>query len=135
MSKKKNVSRTIKNGSILHSRDEFFQYEGKYRKPGYQNKGNYRKVAVIDSNRRNDLAVVKLHSKSGIALPSGKACFKPFVETLDNDNRRIRIGRKFIYRGQHISKRDVSAIKKECFNNPKYKNKNKKKVRRMKRRS
>jgi hypothetical protein len=139
MRRNKNVSKKIPNGAILHTRDEYFHNEGKYRKSGYKNKGNYRKVVVIDSNRRDDLAVVKLHKSSGTELPSKRAFYKPIVETLDDENKRIRasFGKsgKFIAKGKPLSQRDVSAIKKDCFNNPKYRFKNRKKVQRIKNRN
>ena len=92
--KRKNVSQTIPNGTILQTRDEYLHNEGKYKKPGYENKGNYRKVAIVDSNRENQFAVVKLYSESGKELPSGKSRYKPFVETLDNEGNRIKEGKK-----------------------------------------
>ena len=132
MGKKKNRSKTVKNGTILQTRDEYLHGQKNYRKAGWENKGNYRKVTVVDSNRNDELAVVKLYSKSGAELPSGKSNYKPFVETLDDDNRRIKIGKKFIPNGKRLSKQDVAVIKKDCFTNPKYRHKNKKKVRRIK---
>ena len=58
--KRTNVSQKIPNGRTLQTRDEFFEGQEKYRKPGYENKGLYRKVVVVDSNRADELAVVKL---------------------------------------------------------------------------
>lgn len=130
--KRKNVSQTIPNGTILQTRDEFLDGQKGYKKEGYEKKGNYRKVVVIDSNRDNDVAVVKLYSKSGQDLPSKKAKFKPFVETLDDNKNRIRESGKFIPNGQTLEKSDVVAIKKESFTAPKVRFKNKKKVRKIK---
>ena len=118
--------------TILQTRDEFLHGQGSYRKPGYLKKGNYRKVVVVDSNRNDDLAVVKLYSESGKDLPSKKSKFKPFVETLDNESERIRTSKKFIPNGQHLDKKDVLAIKKESFLSPNVRYKNKKKVRKIK---
>jgi len=109
---KKNISKTISNGTILQTRDEYLHNQGKYRKPGYKNKGNYRKVAVIDSNKNDELAVVKLYSNSGTKLKHSSSKYKPFVETLDDKNKRIKVGKKFISNGQKLSKEDVSIIKK-----------------------
>ena len=83
---KRNVSKNIRNGTILQTRDEYLHNEGSYRKKGYEKKGNYRKVAVIDSNRNDELAVVKLYSKGGEELKGTKSRYKPFVEALDNEN-------------------------------------------------
>jgi hypothetical protein len=128
----RNISKNVPNGTILHTRDEYLKDSGAYRKPGYKNKGNYRKVVVVDSNRNDDLAVVKLYSKSGEELFDTDSRYKPFVETLDDENNRIRVGWKFIRKNQRLSKRNVAKIKKDCFTNPKYRYKNKKKVRRIK---
>lgn len=130
--RKRNISKNVPNGTILHTRDEFLKDSGSYRKPGYKNKGNYRKVVVIDSNRNDDLAVVKLYSKSGKGLKGTNSRYKPFVETLDDENKRIKVGRKFIRGKQKLSKENVYTIKKDCFTNPTYRYKNKKKVRRIK---
>ena len=127
--KNRNVSQNIPNGTILQTRDEYIFGSQNYKKPGYQNKGNYRKVAVIDSNRRNDLAIVKLYSKSGQPLKNTASRYKPFVEIMDDTGKRIRIGAKFIDKGQRLSKENVTAIKKDCFTNSSVKYKNRKKVR------
>lgn len=129
---KKNVSKTVFNGTILQTRDEYLHNEGSYRKKGYEKKGNYRKVAVIDSNKNDELAIVKLYSKSGDELEGTKSRYKPFVETLDDENKRVKISKKFIPNGQKLSGKNIATIKKDCFNNPKYRYKNKKKVRRIK---
>ena len=76
--KNKNVSKNVPNGLILHTRDEYFESQGTYRKPGYQNRGNYRKAVVIDSNKNDDLAVVKIVS-SGKKLKYSNLKYKPFV--------------------------------------------------------
>ena len=132
MSKSKNISKNVPNGTILQTRDEFLHNEGNYRQPGYKNKGNYRKVVVIDSNRNDDLAIVKLYSKSGTSLFGTNSRYKPFVETLDNENKRIRVGRKFVRNGQLLSKQNISQIKIDCFTTPNVRYKNKKKVSKIK---
>ncbi len=132
--KRKNVSQTISNGTILQTRDEYLHNEGNYRKPGYENRGNYRKVVVVDSNRENHLAVVKLYSQSGTELPSKKSRYKPFVETLDNKGKRIKASEKFIFNGQQLSKEDITVIKIDSFKSPNVRYKNKKKVRKIKNR-
>ena len=112
MSKKKNVSQKVRNGTILQTRDDYIFGSKGYIKPGYKKKGNYRKVAVIDSNKRDDLAIVKLFSSSGQPLKGTTSRYKPFVEILDNKGKRIRIGAKFLDKGQRLSKENVAIIKK-----------------------
>lgn len=129
--KNRNISKSIPNGTVLHTRDEYIKGSENYRKPGCQNKGNYRKVAVVDSNRHDDLAVVKLTTK-GKPLPKEKATYKAFVETLDDKGKPIRIGPKFISRGAKISKQAISIIKKDSFKDSKTRKSNRRKVRDMK---
>ena len=129
--KNRNVSKNIPNGTILHTRDEYIYGSQNYRKPGYQNKGNYRKVAVVDSNRHDDLAVVKMTTK-GKTLPGEKSTYKPFVETLDDKGKPIRIGSKFISRGAKLSKKAISIIKRDSFKDSKTRKRNRRKVRDMK---
>ena len=67
--KSKNVSKTVKQGLIVHTRDEYFKGAKDYRKPGYEKyAGNYRQAAVVDSNRKDQLALVKL-TTSEKAIP------------------------------------------------------------------
>ena len=132
IARNKNVSKTVENGMIIQTRDEYFSGQGSYRKPGYKNKGNYRQGAVIDSNVNNDLVVVKLYSHSGKEIPGSVSRFKPFVETHDDENKRIKIGPKFIPTKKRLSKHQVAVIKKDCFNNSKSSYYNKKQVRHIK---
>ena len=129
--RKRNVSKKVPNGTVLHTRDEYIFGSQNYKKPGYQNKGNYRKVAVVDSNRYDDLAVVKLTTK-GKTLPGEKSTYKPFVETLDDNGKSIRIGSKFISRGAKLSKQAITIIKKDSFRDSKTRKSNRRKVRDMK---
>ncbi|HKL94160.1 MAG TPA: hypothetical protein VJZ69_02625 [Clostridia bacterium] len=90
--------------------------------PGYENGkgGNYRKSVVIDSNRSDELAIVKLtKSKKGTPLKeykNGESTYRPFVYTADEDNNPIKTGKKFIpaNKKDNMSKKDVTKIKKEC---------------------
>lgn len=117
---KRNISQSIPNGTIIHTRDEYFKGQGSYRKPGYESKGNYRKTVVVDSNRRDELAVVKLSASSGRSLPnygSGKSKYKPIVLTLDSTDSPIKLGHKFVKKGTsaEMSIKDVNKIKKDLI--------------------
>ena len=129
--KNRNISQNIPNGTILHTRDEYIFGSENYRKPGYEGKGNYRKVAVVDSNRHDDLAVVKLTTK-GKHIPGEKSTYRPFVETMDDKGKPIRVGSKFISRGAKLSPKAVTVIKKDCFKDAKTRKINRRKVRAMK---
>ena len=126
----------IKNGRTVQTRDEFFFGQEQYRKPGYEKKGNYRKAVVVDSNKKNELALVKLTtSKAGKAIPGKKKSkYRPFVETKDNEGKPITLGRKFLPNPSKsdLSKHAVAEIKKETFRNSKKAKENRAKVRELK---
>ena len=132
----KNVSKKIPNGRTLQTRDEFFEEAGDYRKEGYETKGYYRKVAVVDSNKNNELAVIKLTtSRKGKKVPGEKKSkYRPFVETKDDEGNAIKIGKKFIEnKGKNdLSPHAIAEMKKHSFNESRYALKNRKKVREMK---
>ena len=81
----------------------------------------YRKVVVVDSNRADELAVVKLTtSKQGTALPDyqqGKSKYRPFVATKDDENKPIKVGKKFLPNKpqKDVSQKDVNQIKKDSI--------------------
>ena len=131
--KNKNVSKNVPNGLILHTRDEFFEGRGSYKKPGYENKGNYRKAVVIDSNKNDDLAVVKFVS-SGTELEDTGLKYRPFVETKDDQDNAIRLSYKFIPSKKRVTKKQVNILKQDCFLTPNVKKFNKHKVRQLKNR-
>ena len=82
-----------------------------------------RPVAVIERNKRNELAVVALSTRKGKhrtqlkKYQDGRSFFKHFVETCDSEGNPIKVGTKF--RENHprndISRRDVQMIRKTVF--------------------
>ena len=117
--KRKNVSQIVPNGRTMQTRDEFLESGKNYQKLGYKNKGYYREVIVIDSNRENELVVVKGSTKEKSIDGLNKTKFKPFVETKDNNGKPIKIGIKFIENKpqKDLNKHQVNQIKKELFRN------------------
>lgn len=136
----KNISSKVKNGTILQTRDEFFEGQSNYRKPDYEEKGNYRKAVVIDSNRKAELAVVKLTTKgnsyyvfprkdekidveskyykqSKLKHPE-KSKYRPFIEIFDDENKPIKISSKFVYVGEYIHKKLANDIKENSITKP-----------------
>lgn len=134
--KNKNVSKRTPNGRTLQTRDEYFEGEGTYRKLGYEDKGNYRQATVVDSNRKGDLAIVKLTTsgKGRNVLDRTKSKYRPYVETLDDEGNPIRFGRKFIENSSRkdLSKRAVADIKKRAFRKSHQAKENRDKVRTLK---
>ena len=118
--KNKNVSQKVPNGRTVQTRDEYFEGQKDYRKSGYGKKGVYRKAVVVDSNRKDELAVVKLTtSKKGKPLDykSGKSKYRPFVVTKDDKGKPIKLGKKFVENSPKadVSKKEVNKIKKDLF--------------------
>lgn len=135
---RKNVSQRIPNGRTLQTRDEFLQSGKGYRKPGYENKGYYRELIVVDSNRKNEIAVIKGSSKGKDIEGLTKTKFKPFIEIKDDEGKPIKIGKKFIENksSKDLSKHQVNQIKIELFkkSSKKLRKYNKQKIRNMKNR-
>ena len=133
---RKNVSKEIPNGRTLQTRDEYFEGDGDYRKPGYENKGLYRGAVVVDSNRNNDLAVIVLtKSEKGEDVPGRKnSKYRPFIETKDDKGQPIRIGEKFKENkpSKDLSPEAVKTIKKLTFKDAGNAQENRDKVREMK---
>lgn len=136
--KRKNVSQKIPNGRTLQTRDEFFEGQSNYRKPSYENKGLYRKAVVVDSNRKDELAVVKLTtSEKGIKIKeyqNGKSKYRPFVETKDDKGKPIKIGEKFKKNSEKadMPTKELTEIKRTVFKTSRQADKNRQKVRKIK---
>lgn len=135
--KRKIESQNIKQGSILQTRDEYFYGQSEYRKPGYQDKGNYRKSVVVDKNKNNELALVKLTTKGRFRLPdydNGKSSYNAKIETLDDEGKSIRVGKKFIPANtKEMPQKYVREIKNKClYGNTPYKQENHRKLKELK---
>ena len=136
--RKRNVSNRVRNGRTVQTRDEFFYGHANYRKPGYEHKGAYRKAVVIDSNKRDELALVKLTtSPKGRAIDGEtKSKYKPFIETLDDSGKPIKLGKKFQANSpqKDLSKAATNAIKRDCITDSVTGKKNRARLRKMKNR-
>jgi len=126
--KRKNVSQIIPNGRTLQTRDEFLKGgSGKENiKPDHPNKNDlYRRVGVIDSNRDNEVVIVKLSTKGRHDLKSyldGNTKYNAFVEIEDNNGQRIKIDNVRFYENspsRDLSKQEVNQIKKNCYSDKK----------------
>lgn len=126
--KRKNVSQIIPNGRTLQTRDEFLKGgSGKENiKEDHPDKRDlYRRVGVIDSNRDNEVVVVKLSTKGRHDLKSylsGKTKYNAFVEIEDNNGQRIKIDNVRFYENppyRDLSIQEVNQIKKNCYSNKK----------------
>lgn len=139
MSKNKNKSKKVPNGTIVQTRDEYFKGEENYRKPGYQSKGNYRKAVVVDSNKNDELALVKLTTSKKAKTTKRGRRYKPYILTEDDNLNRIKESKKFIIKRrkdgsikQTIGLKEANEIKKESVLDKKQGKRNKKRLRDLK---
>ena len=140
----KNVSKTIQKGDRIQTRDNHLESGAGYVQPGYENGkgGNYRPGVVIDTNRNDELAIIKLTSEKNIfgnrkkgviqlvSYDNGKSWYKPYVETKDDKGMPIKIGEKFELRpaNKRLPHNEVVKMTKTIHKNKD----NKKKIRELK---
>lgn len=95
-----------------------------------------RPVVVIESNTRDELAVVPLSSRKGknrTNLPkygNGKSYYKHYVEIEDNEGQPIKVNGKFRenHKNMDVSKDDVKKIKNRVFYHSRPAPENRKKI-------
>lgn len=157
--KSKNVSKKIPNGTRVQTRDEHFKErkaekkvrkngEKRFTKSNHPDPGdNYRIAIVIDSNRKNELAVVKLTTtEKGEKIKDydkGISRYRPYVYTKDSQGKAIKVTLKkeikektarrdpvfeLDSKRRNMSKRQVDQIKKDCIK----KRENRKELRKLK---
>lgn len=132
-----NVSSRYPNGRTLKTQDKYLP-EGKGGKS--ENPKASRRVVVIDSNKKDELAVVKLTTSkqpNTSPLPSYKqgngkqTRFKHFVETQDNEGKPIKVdGEKFKENpwAYDLTPRQVQEVKKQVLEHTAQAQENKKKL-------
>lgn len=124
----KNVSKTIKNGTRIQTRDE---YLGKtdYSSPGHENKRDlYRGAYVVDSNKNDELVLVKLTTHNG---KSPKGTISEYVKVFDKNGNPIKIDNlHFVVKNKKsLSKHETTELKKKIFKTSSRANKNRSIVR------
>jgi hypothetical protein len=119
-----NVSKRYPNGRTLKTKDEYLPTS---QKGSSTNPKEKRHVAVVDSNRNDELAVVRMTTqKQQNTTPirtykkgNGKETyFKHFVEIADNEGKPIKVdGVKFIENpcSFDLSKNELQAVQKKVF--------------------
>lgn len=145
MSNKKNISKKVPNGRTLQTRDEFLASgRGKKNiKPEHPNSHDlYRRVGVVDSNSKDELAIIKLGTKGRHSLEDylkGKSRYNAYIEIEDNKGNKIKIdGVRFVEnsRKRDLSKKQVLNMKKNALKNSETSNtlkrSNKKKLHKLK---
>lgn len=128
-----NRSRTasgkVPQGRTLTTRDKYLDKEAK--QPEKE-----RPVVVIETNARNDLAVVQLTSTEGKdrtrlkKYQQGQSLFKHYVEIEDDEGNPIQINQKFKenHPNMDVSREDVEFVKDIVFNHSTPMQKNRKSV-------
>lgn len=113
----KNISKKIKPGRRIQTRDDYLESGKKYTKKGYENGagGNYRPGVTIAGNKNDELAFVKLTTpkKTSIKLDDINSEFRAYVEIRDNEGNPIKPGKKFVVLNKNLSRRDTIKIIKE----------------------
>lgn len=98
--KRKNVSQKVKNGTAILTRDEFFEDHNNYQKEKYKSNPNfyYREATVVDSNRNDELAIIKHQSSGKFSVKKNNdktAKYNTYIKIKDNEGKPIKIGAKF----------------------------------------
>lgn len=116
MSKKKNKSSIVQEGSVIRTRDSNI-LNGVDTKDDHPNKKDYYRGAIIIETTIDDrLGIVKITSKGTITIDKNTK-IKPFLEIFDNEGRYIRINQKFVMdkSGKVYSKNKINIIKKSLY--------------------
>ena len=129
------------NGRTLKTKDEYLPQE----KGKVKELKDKRWVAVIDSNKKNELAVVRLtdeEQKNTTALPTYKkgnnrdTYFKHFVETEDNEGNPIKATKNGKFQENpakyDLSAEEVSKIRSKVYRHSKQATSNQDKINKLK---
>ena len=133
------MSKKVPNGTIVRTRDEYFDGASSYRKPNYQNKGNYRPTVVIDSNKEDELALLKQTATGTGHITGSCKGYRSKIETKDSKGQPIKESSKFIIKRnkkgeiiETVGKQTANQIKKDSLNHPKDKKRNRTALRNLK---
>ena len=111
-----NIAKKVPIGRTLTTYDHYLSH-------GKSTSKKKRPVVVIDTNKRNELAVVPLSSRDGKhrtklkKYQDGKSYFKHFLEIEDNEKKPIKLNQKFKANNasNDVSLRDVMRIREKIF--------------------
>lgn len=115
---RRNKSSKYPDGTIVQTRDEHLHRHGSSRHAPYSDSRHpnprdyYRTTVVVDSNRDDELALVKKTTHGG---KSPRGTYSEHVEVLDHANNPIKNGRYFKVTRRRISKENVNALRKQIF--------------------
>ncbi len=136
MSKNKNVSKKIKNGTRIQTRDEFIKSDNKNDNPYKINHPNindlYRGGHVVDSNLLNNI-VISVETTKNKTKPKGN--HSEIVNIKFRNEDLLEIDGKKVVRGKEkkdLSKKEVNSLKKILYRKSKYAITNRNKSRHIK---
>lgn len=137
----RNRSQLYHNGRTLKTQDKYLPTDKKGKSDNLKDK---RHVVIVDSNKNDELAVVRLttqNQSNTTKLPTYKkgnkktTFFKNFVETKDNENKPIKIdNKKFIKndREMDLNKNELNKVQKTVRRFSKQASANNNKIRKLK---
>lgn len=134
-----NISKRYPNGRTLKTQDKYLPIDKKGKS---DNPKSNRRVAIVDSNRYDELAVVRLTTKkqanttylNGYSKGKGngrETYFKHFVETMDDEGKPIKVdGKKFIENSwsYDLSPEQIAYVQKGILSGKRQSQENKKKI-------
>lgn len=133
----KNVSKRYPNGRTIKTQDKYLPTDKKGKSTKQKTK---RRVVVVDSNRYDELAVVRLTTQNQpnttelrtYKKGNGKTTyFKHFVEIMDDEGNPIKIdGKKFIENpwAWDLSADEIEYVRRGVFEGKRQSDDNKKKI-------
>lgn len=133
----KNISKRYPNGRTIKTQDKYLPTDKKGNSAKLKTK---RRVVVVDSNRYDELAVVRLTTQNQpnttelrtYKKGNGKTTyFKHFVEIMDDEGNPIKIdGKKFIENpwAWDLSTDEIEYVRRGVFEGKRQSDDNKKKI-------
>lgn len=117
----RNRSQIFYNGRTLKTQDKYLPNDKKGKS---ENPKEHRHVVIVDSNKNDELAVVRLttkNTKNTTPLPTYKkgnqktTYFKKFIETKDNENKPIIVDNKKFFENNKdldLNKNELNKVQK-----------------------
>lgn len=121
---RKNVSQTIRRGTVIKTRDEFLEDNNGYRKPKYENTDTlYREFITLETNRKGEIVGVKVQSggkESVFNLVGQEEKYNLILKSKDDEGNPIKLGKKYKRAKEKysISEKDANNIKKDAVKHP-----------------
>lgn len=130
MSKNKNRSMKYPDGTRVQTRDNYLFGSSYYDKNHPSPNDLYRKTYVVDSNKNDELVLVKETTHRGKTNKQIETRYVYYKDNLGNpitiDNVRFKARKK-----RSLSKKDTSNLKKQVFRSNRYSLRNRRNIRKF----